>query len=203
VELIVVDEGKERSMQRNVGIDRATGGFLLFLDSDQEVSSTLIEECVLRDCAVYIPEIIIAKGIFGAIRKWERCFYTGTSVDVVRFVPKGCPRFDETMSGPEDSDWDRRILDKRQISVSPLYHNDNISLLDYLKKKAYYIQSMKRFAEKWPKDKILNFKWRCWGVFMENGKWKLHFKHPFLSLGMFFIIFLRGLIYVSCYRSKP
>ena len=37
IEIIVVDEGKERSAQRNIGMDRAKGDYYLILDSDQMV----------------------------------------------------------------------------------------------------------------------------------------------------------------------
>ena len=198
VELIVVDEGKERSVQRNIGMERAKGDYFLFLDSDQEVSLTLIKECVKAmnyADAVYIPEIIISKGLFGYIRNWERSFYTGTPIDCVRFVKaKGCPQFDTTMSGPEDADWDRRVPGIRVISTSPLYHNDNISLINYLKKKAYYTKSMKHFSELWGNDQVLDRKWRCFGVFF--SQWKRVLKRPDLFIATMFILLLRGLIYL-------
>ena len=43
-EVIVIDEGKERSKQRNIGIKRAKGEYLLFLDSDMTISPELIAE---------------------------------------------------------------------------------------------------------------------------------------------------------------
>lgn len=202
IELIVVDEGKERSAQRNIGIDRARGEFLLILDSDQEISPCLIQECILwmnqGFDALYIPEILNATGIFGAIRKWERGFYNGTAVDVVRFVrAKGCPYFDCSLSGPEDSDWDRRVFGKRATTILPLYHNDNIPLGTYLKKKAYYSKSMRRFANRWPDDKCINIWWRCFGVYVEKGKWKRILRRPDLFIGMMFILALRGIVYYA------
>lgn len=201
IEILEINLGFERSKQRNIGIDRAKGEFLLFLDSDHSVSANLISECVILCSvanAVYIPEIIVAKGVFGAIRKWERQFYTGTAIDVVRFVrAKWCPRFDETMNGPEDSDWGKQVLGIRITSVSPLYHHDNISFLTYFKKKAYYAESMKRYAEKWPEDQCLNWKWRCFGVFFEKGKWKKFLIRPDLALAVLIIIFVRGIIYYA------
>ena len=55
---------------------------------------------------------------------------------------------------------------------------------------------MKKFIEKNPDDKILDFKWRCFGVFIEKGKWKKFFKNPIMAIGVLAIIFIRGLIYL-------
>ena len=200
-EIIVVDEGLERSAQRNIGIGRANGEYLFIPDSDWVIPPELIGECVrymqMGFDAIYIPEIIKTKGLFAKIRNWERQFYTATPIDVVRFVrAKDCPLFDESMSGPEDSDWDRRVKGKRNVTNICYYHYDNVSFLSYFKKKAYYSKSMDRFAEKWPGDKTLDPKYRCLGVFLEYGKWKRFLGNPLMAIAVMFIIFIRGVIYL-------
>ena len=200
VEFIEVNVGLERSAQRNIGIDRATGDLLLILDSDQSIQPGLIEEC-RRLCeigysAIYIPEVIVAKSFFGKVRKFEREFYTATAIDVPRFVRKRlCPKFDETLHGPEDSEWGNRILGIRTTSRKALYHHDDISLYEYLRKKDYYADSLRRYREKWPNCKCLSFRYRVFGVFTEKGKWRKLIRHPILSMCMFGIIILRGFIY--------
>jgi glycosyltransferase involved in cell wall biosynthesis len=199
IEIIMVDEGFERSKQRNIGITRAAGEFLLIVDSDWILHPFLIAECrslMYTHDAVYIPEIIITKGLFAYIRNWERQFYTATPIDVVRFLRhKDCPEFDETLHGPEDSSWDREIKGKRVISKTPYYHNDNVSMIKWFCKKAYYCKSMKHFSEKHPGDKTLDWKWRCIMVFLEHGKWKRFIKRPDLALAVLAMIFVRGIIY--------
>jgi len=198
VEIIVVSEKKERSAQRNIGIKRAKGTYLMFLDSDMVITPTLIGNCIglIHYCyGLYIPEVIKTKGLFGRIRNWERQFYTGTAIDCVRFVRKDyCPLFDESMHGPEDSDWDRCITFKMVLHNDCYYHYEDVNMIDWFKKKAYYAKSMKRFADKHPNDKVLSWRWRCFGVFVENGKWKRLF-HPFV-IPLILTIFIRGIIYL-------
>jgi len=200
VEFIEVNRGMERSKQRNIGIRQATGDVILWLDSDHSVSYGLIDE--LEELfktgitAVYIPEIIVGTSLFARIRAFERSFLTGTAVDVPRAVLKRVmPLFDETMSGPEDADMGQRIPGIRAVSYHVLYHHDDISFGQYCKKKKYYTRSMNRYAEKWPNDPCLNFKYRCWTVFTECGKWRRLLKHPGLTLGVIFLLLVRGIIY--------
>lgn len=203
VEVVVVDEGKERSEQRNIGICRAKGDYFLILDADQVPHAALIRECVcLMESsniqAIYIPEIIPGDNWFNRIRNFERQFYTGTAVDVVRFIrAKDCPLFDLTLNGPEDSDWDRRVKGKKTIACNCLYHYDNVNLKKYIQKKAYYAKSMRRYHELHPTDKVLSLWYRCFWIFVENGKWKRLVRHPGLALGVLFILFIRGIIWLK------
>lgn len=208
-ELIIVNQNKERSVQRNFGIDKAKGEFLLWLDSDQSISPMLMSECVRimgwhGYCnALYVPEVIIADSFFGKIRKFEREFYTGTAIDCARFIRmcdvdtgiRICPRFNEELKGPEDADFNRKIQGRIMTTTHVLYHHDDIGFLDYCKKKAYYTKSMRKYEELNPDDKCLNLKYRCWTVFVEKGKWKKIMRHPILTMGIVFLLAVRGIIY--------
>lgn len=205
VEFIEVDLGLERSIQRNMGIAKARGDIVIWLDSDQSLSPGLVQECewllssgVYK--SVYIPEIIVAKSFFGKIRAFERTFYDGTAVDVPRAVLRSvCPKFNEELNGPEDADWGNRIPGLRAVSKSVLYHHDDIGFCDYFRKKSYYAKSMRRFKELNPTDRVLDWKYRCFGIFVEDGKWMKLLRHPILSIGVFVIIAIRAIIYL---RSK-
>ena len=204
IEIIVVDEGLGRSKQRNIGIKRAKGEYLLILDSDMVIAPDLILDCVrlIKTCnGVYLRERIMTPGLFARIRNWERQFYTGTLIDCVRFVRrKDCPFFDETMDGPEDADWDRLILEPKVVSNTWYYHYEDVNMWQYFKKKAYYAKSMARYKSKNPTDRVLDFKYRCWTVFVENGKWKA-LLHPYV-FGLIFTIAIRGFIYIWNVRKR-
>ena len=181
---------------------------MLILDSDQMVSPGVIGDCVTkmdadRECVgVYIPEIIVTAGWFGRLRNWERQFYTATDVDVVRFVrAAGCPRFDEALHGVEDSDWERRIPGKRMVCAYPLYHHDKVGVVKFLKKKAYYAQSLGKYRAKWPDDRLLTFKYRCFQIYVENGKWKRLIRRPHYAFGMALLLLARGIIFKCAKES--
>lgn len=202
VELIVVNLGYERSKQRNIGIEKAKGDAILWLDSDQSISPNLILECseILKTgvSAIFVPEVIVARSFFGRIRAFERSFLTGTAVDVPRVVLKRiCPRFDETLAGPEDADFGQKIPGIKTVSRNVLYHHDDIGFLEYCKKKAYYTKSMARYRERYPFDPCLNLKYRCFQVYVENGKWKRLLMHPILTIGIVFLLIVRGIIYAK------
>lgn len=205
IESIIICEGKERSAQRNIGISRARGEFLLFLDSDQSINPDMIADCIKRIKyfgGVYIPEIVVGYDWFAKLRNWERSFYHGTAIDVCRFVRAyQCPRFDETLHGPEDTDFDRRIQGGKTISTSYIYHYENVSLWKYLRKKAYYARSMKRFAMRNPNDQILDWRWRVFGVFLERGKWKKFISKPHYVVAILALIFIRGIILLCAKKS--
>jgi glycosyltransferase involved in cell wall biosynthesis len=201
--VIIVDKGLERSKQRNIGIDRAKGEFILILDSDQSVSPMLIGECVARlnlctdTNSLYIPETLNTPGFWGRVRDWERKFYTSTPVDCVRFVrTANCPKFDETLTGPEDADWSNRIEGGKDTTTACLYHNENMGIIEYLRKKAYYAKSMRKYANKWKRDKVLNPLWRCFLVFVENRKWKKFIRKPIYAMAVMALILARGVVYL-------
>jgi glycosyltransferase involved in cell wall biosynthesis len=209
-EIIIVNEGKERSYQRNFGIKKAKGEYLIWLDSDMVVAPDMLADCVkiietpCKDylgfkeypVGIFIPERIVTKGWFGKLRDWERQFYTGTLVDVVRFLrTKDCPLFDETLHGVEDSSWERQLpKGPRAISTSHFDHHDKVGVIKYLKKKWYYAACLSAYKKKNPDDKLLTFRYRCWKVYTENGKWKRLFSRPDLAIQVFILLFARGVI---------
>jgi glycosyltransferase involved in cell wall biosynthesis len=199
-------KGNERSAQRNYGVDVASGQYILYLDADMILSPTLVEECVEK-CrhdqvdALYIPERIVGKGFWIKVRDFERSFYTGTVIDAVRFVRRDlflqAGGFDETLVGPEDWDFDRKIrnLGRTAVVNQPLYHNEGqFNLTRYLSKKGYYTKGLQRYIRKWGSDdqetmKQIGLWYRLIGVFTEKGNWKKIVSHPLLTIGMYFLRF--------------
>lgn len=208
---LIFNKGPERSAQRNFGVKMSHGEWILYLDADMILSKDVIFECVnhvfknAKIIGLYIPEIIMGDSFWNKVRRFERSFYNGTVIDAVRFVNKAAFNkvggFDETMSGPEDWDFDKkiRLLGKVDIIKAPLYHNEGgFNLKKYLNKKSYYIKSFDKYINKWGKNdpnikKQFGFFYRYFGVFLKNRKWKKMVRHPILSFGMYFLKGLVGL----------
>ncbi|MBU0649807.1 glycosyltransferase [Patescibacteria group bacterium] len=124
----VFNKGPERSAQRNYGLlEKSSGEYLLYLDADMILSPQVLAGCmqtVLQDpsiVALYISEIVLGKKYFSRVRRFERSFYDGTVIDGSRFFVKSALKqvggFDETMSGPEDWDLDKKLKQVGKVSV--------------------------------------------------------------------------------------
>lgn len=232
----IYNKGPERSAQRNFGmIEKAKGEYVMFIDCDMILSPCLIENCVTRMktsdfVALHIPEIVLGKNFWSQVRRFERSFYDGTVIDGARFFRKDMFEkvggFDETMSGPEDWDIDKKIKKLGKIGllssigktadwklkqfvfdrgVDPtnygpvIFHNESeFDLKKYLTKKGYYASSFDVYIAKWGErdpdlKKQLGLKYRYFGVFVENGKWKELVVHPCLAFGMVYLRFMVGI----------
>lgn len=211
---LIFDKGPERSSQRNFGVRQSNGEFFLYLDADMVLHKDVIKECVEKIgnrqlVGLHIPEIITGDGFWSRVRRFERSFYNATPIDCVRFVKKEkfleVGGFDETMTGPEDWDFDKKIRSAGKVALikNPIYHNETeFNLAKYLSKKAYYAKSFDKYIEKWGKGdpdikKQFGFYYRFVGVFIENGKWKKLLSHPILASGMYFLRFLVGLKFLA------
>ncbi|MBI3558996.1 glycosyltransferase [Candidatus Gottesmanbacteria bacterium] len=224
IEIIVVRENLERSIQRNLGAKKSCGEYLLFLDADMSVAKNLIACCVAKIekenlAALYLPEKITGNSYWCQVRNFERSFYDGTVIDAVRFIKKNIFQkaggFDEALTAGED--WD---LDKKVRKIGPVallnnsflfHHEENFNLLNYLRKKSKYAKSLKDYREKWvdtETQKQFSFGYRYFGVFLENGKWQRFLKSPSLWPGLYFLRFLVGLNHlfktgIFTYNIKP
>mgnify|MGYP003968317095 FL=1 len=125
----VFNKGPERSTQRNYGMSKiASGKYVMFLDADMILGPKATEACVSMSengnwIALHIPEYVLGTKYFTRVRRFERSFYNGTVIDGARFFKKSTfikvGGFDETLSGPEDWDIDKKIKQIGRIGLIP------------------------------------------------------------------------------------
>lgn len=154
--------GPERSVQRNFGVKKSRGDYLLFIDSDMILSPHVIKDCVNLAsknsdiAAIIIPEESFGIGFWAKCKKLERSFYIGVNwLEAARFYKKTtfekAGGYDQNMISGEDWDLSQRIksLGKVKRIANKIFHNEgNLSLIDTIKKKFYYLQKLHPYLKK-------------------------------------------------------
>lgn len=204
-----------RGAQLNFGVNKALGQIIFFPDADMTFDADLLknaQEKLEKADALFVPEFICGKGLFGKIRNFERSFYNMTCIDGVRFVKKEVfwhvGGFDSVniVFGPDDWDFTKSLKKnnfKLSITEKFIFHHEEwMTWKVYVEKKGKYVHTFDGYIAKWGKDdpdiqKQFGLAYRFFGVFWEKGKWKKIVAHPILTLGMFALRFLVGLRFLS------
>ena len=157
------------ALARNIGMTNSNGKYVLFLDSDQVLSSSVIEECVER-CEnekagmVMISEFFVGKGFWGSCsatwknyyQKVERLYKNNVSLfsGEPRFFAKECltsvGMFDTALIWGEDYDLYERLKKaevKETMCKSKIYHYELESIKGILIKNLRYGESMPTFMQ--------------------------------------------------------
>jgi len=196
-------KGPERSAQRNYGVKMSEGEYLIFLDSDIELSKNVVSECVKKvkkSCGVItFPEIIIASGFWGKCRKLEaKCYLGDDTIEAPRFYEKKIFNklggFDENLIAAEDWDLRERALEMGikiyHINSLTYHHEGKVNFFKRLKKKHYYGKNLYNYIKKNSKikNKIPIFR-KC---YLRN--WKLLIRNPIYTLGFFVMKFSESFV---------
>ena len=100
---------------------------------------------------------------------------------------------------------EKDLLEKlKKITKDPIiFHNEaSFNLGKYLSKKKYYSKSFSAYVVKWGNQdadtkKQFSLFYRYFGVFCENGKWRNLIKFPLKTLGVFFLRFSVGVVFLG------
>jgi Glycosyl transferase family 2 len=144
--------GPERSAQRNLGIDRAAGEWVCYVDADMELPPDLIERAVTagedaRAVGVAIPEESVGQGFWARCRTLERrCLRGERDLLWPRLVRTSYLRetggFAPWLTGTEDAELHRRMVeDGAPIAVADgliLHHEGRLTLAGLARKRSYY-----------------------------------------------------------------
>lgn len=156
----VVAGGPERSAQRNLGIELATGTWVLWLDSDMilppETITRALETAISTGAVgVALPERTIGSGFWTACRALEReCYLDDPLIHNPRLIRRDLLTADGsfalTMSGPEDADLRLRLRDAgARIELAPVlvdHDEGRLTIRSVLEKRYYYGRSLPAFA---------------------------------------------------------
>jgi glycosyltransferase involved in cell wall biosynthesis len=73
----VYNKGPERSAQRNYGVSKASGVYVLIIDSDMQLDSDVVKECVEGLADASIAGLVIPEESFGE-GFWAQCIMDGS-----------------------------------------------------------------------------------------------------------------------------
>lgn len=158
----VFNKGPERSAQRNYGVKRSQGEYVLIIDSDMELTKEVVKACIEKIKTndqikgLVIPEESFGEGFWAQCKKLERSFYVGVDwMEAARFFRRDTfdevGGYDEEITGAEDYDLPQRIAEKygrqaiSRIEQYILHNEQKISLLKTCRKKFYYAQGIERY----------------------------------------------------------
>lgn len=158
---LVFDKEPERSAQRNFGVNKSRGEFILIIDSDMELTSDVISDCLSKTKSVevggvVIPEESVGTGFWSKCKSLERSYYQGVDwMEAARFYRKKLydkvGGFDENLISGEDWDLSQRIrqVSKLARASSLIYHDEGrITLLRLVQKKFYYAKHFNEYLKK-------------------------------------------------------
>lgn len=157
----VILSNASRSEARNVGAKESKGSFLLFIDSDMELTANVVEECVNK-CEDYgfdstvIFEISIGESFWAKCRALEKRTYIGDPlIEGVRFFRRetfeAIGGYAEDLDAGEDWDLTQRIREagfRVGLVKSELKHHEPDSISTMVYKKYCYSKSLSRYIER-------------------------------------------------------
>jgi len=157
-------KGPERSAQRNFGARKASGDYVLFVDSDMELTPNVVEQCLTKvlaeqGSAITVPEISVGEGFWAKCKALEKsCYMEDKAIEAPRFFEKRVfweiGGYDEEMTGPEDWDLFLRIrkmgYDVSRINALIRHHEGRLSLYRSMIKKYCYGKKIDKYIRTHP-----------------------------------------------------
>jgi glycosyltransferase involved in cell wall biosynthesis len=186
-----------RSGSRNIGVEKANGELILSLDSDMELTASVVEECIDRVNegydALIIPEISIGAGFWAECKALEKACYIGDElIEASRFFKRDVfervAGYDSELEAGEDWDLNTRVRKAGyvigRIRACIKHHEGRLSLWKTVTKKYYYGKTLEKYKRKHPTEAKQQLK-LIRPAFLRN--WRTLIRDPIHALGMLFM----------------
>lgn len=160
----VYTKGPERSAQRNFGVKKSKGSYVLIIDSDMYLTGNVVSSCVEKvkqgAKSIIIPEKSFGVGFWAKVKAFERSFYVNNDlIEAPRFFEKKLFEklggFDEDITGFEDWDLGNRVrlsgIKIYRIKEFILHDEGQMDLFGSSAKKSYYSKWLNKYKQKYPK----------------------------------------------------
>jgi ubiquinone/menaquinone biosynthesis C-methylase UbiE/glycosyltransferase involved in cell wall biosynthesis len=193
----IFESEAKRSEARNIGSEKANGDLVVFVDSDMELSSSVIEECVRKVKEGYhgaiIPEISIGQGFWAKCKALEKTCYMGDdSIEAARFFVKSAFEsvggYDCELEAGEDWDLNHRMRRSGykigRIDAFIAHHEGKLRLRETMLKKRHYGKTLGRYKRKHPNEAKQQLR-LIRPAFTKN--WRRLARDPVHALGILFM----------------
>ena len=190
----IFESGVKRSEARNMGAEKARGDLVFFVDSDMELGSSVIDECVKKIREEYdgvvIPEVSVGEGFWAKCKALEkRCYIGDDLIEAARFFRKSVFEnmggYDAELEAGEDWDLNQRLSKAGyrigRINAFIKHYEGRLSLRATMLKKRYYGKTLERYRKKHPTEARHQLK-LIRPAFTRN--WRGLVKDPVHALGM-------------------
>jgi len=196
---VAIQAGPERSAQRNLGIERSTGDWVMWIDGDMVLPPSILEramEAARNADGVFIPEITVGTGYWTRCRALERsCCTEELLVQSPRLVRRpymvDTGGFVTSLSGTEDAELRTRMLeDACTLTWIPdlIVHDEGrMTLSGVLRKRYYYGRGLASYKRDHPGALSVQAK-AAIGAYRRH--WRRLVAQPGLAMG---VVLMRGL----------
>lgn len=160
-----LQDGPERSIQRNRGMCEAKGEYVLVIDQDMYLTPTVVAECVEvmqkeGVVAVLVPEISIGEGFWTkcvALERYVSTFLEAGMNECCRFMRTkdalSIGGYDPAIVGAEDSDFHYRMSALgviTKIKAHADHDEGRVTFWGRVKKKYYYSRAFRDYLKRRP-----------------------------------------------------
>jgi len=153
---------------RNAGLAAARSEYFVALDSDIELSPTVIEECVGLGGAgadiITFPEAIVGEGFWAKCRALEaQCYLGDDTIEAPRFFRTDIVRAVSGYQTADAEDWDlrERLLASgyriHHIESMTYHHEGHVSLVRRVRKKFIYTGNVHHYVRRHRKTALRQF----------------------------------------------